>query len=269
VQPRPETVQAVANLSYLVAVGHDMGLAPAYSKLIEHWVNGDWRFNDSKLNSHLYCAYRERPFLPAEDFAKLTASVLGITLKELPSGSPVNSAYPKLFNQLIDAFIQFNEDDRVRRQGTNPARAAIAVARDNLVANLEANLTGVAMMQIRELSGRLRQALAVFNHPEVIRQVAYGQYDHLSAIANLNGSGQPMLGSLLALHDTAIARNDIYDWIAPFNQKQFTAGQRFDRALRAAVTIRATAKWFTTKAGAEGTVTPFPSGKEALQVASR
>jgi hypothetical protein len=265
VEPRNETVQAVAHLSYLVAVAHDMGLSPAYSRLIDHWVEGDWRFDDPALNSRLYCVYRDGFMLPPQQFAKLTAGVLGITMEGLPAGSPVNTAYPRLFDQLIDAFIEFNNNECDRRRGFNPARQAIDVARDSIKANLEANLSGVAMMQIREQTVRLKEALDVFNHPEVIQQVACGQHDHLSAIAGLNGGGRTMIANLVALHQTAIARNDIYNFIAPFQPRTGGKKKRFRRARKAAVTIRTTAKWYAANAGPEGKVMPFPGERRAMR----
>jgi hypothetical protein len=263
VRPRNETVQAVAHLSYLVAVTHDMGLSQAYSRLIDHWAGGDWRFDSQDLNNHLYCVYRDGFILPPQQFAKLAAGVLGITMEGLPAGSPVNAAYPRLFDQLIDAFIEFNNSECDCDGGFNPAKQAVKVARDSLEANLEANLSGVAMMQIREQTVRLQEALEVFNHPEVIEQVACGQHDHLSAIAALNGGGRTMIANLVALHKTAIARNRIYNFIAPFQAKP-GKNKRFRQARKAAVTIRTTAKWYAAKAAPEGKVMPFPGERRAM-----
>jgi hypothetical protein len=268
--PQPETIHAAANLSYVVAVGHDMGVFSAARAVVDHWGRGEWRFDgpgSATLNRDLYCLYRDPVWLPQERFAQVAAAVLGVSMEGLPPGSPVNSAYPILFNQLVDAFLQFIRDACLCEDDSIAGREGIRVAADSLSWNLEQHLTGIAVMQIRDLSDQLDEALGLINNAEVIEQAACGQRDRFAAIARLNGGDPSMVPNLVALNDTAAARNSIYNFIAPFADDHQTDAKRFDDAAKAAVVIRTMSNWYAGAAAAR--TLPATGTPEVLQFPSQ
>jgi hypothetical protein len=271
--PRPETIDAAKHLSYQIAIGHDAGVFPAAQTVVDRFAAGAWRFDDPALEEQLYCLYQDPIWLPKEQFAQVSASVLGITMEDLPPGSPVNSEFPKLFNQLIEALLQFIKDDCLCEHDSIAGKAsqrAIELAKENLAWNLDTYMSGVAIVQIRALSKQLDEALEVINNPKIVAQAACGQRDPLAAILALSGRDPAMARNVVMQIACADARTTIYEAIVPVDGDTRTPEKRNQDAAEAAVVIRNMANWYAGLPAAKALpdmaspeLLPFPTKQAA------
>lgn len=124
----------------------------------------------------------------------------------------------------------------------------------------DAHMTGVAVLQVRDLHRQRRLIEAVMTDREVIEQFACGHPDGLwAAVSNLNHGNYGSIGKLLALQEVAIARNDIFNWIEPFDEQYAD----LEKAILGAVTISTAESWYAGRpTGARYELPPRPGRPE-------
>ena len=95
---------------------------------------------------------------------------------------------------------------------------------------------------------------------QVIEQFACGHPDGVwAAVNNLNHDDHGSIGRLLALHEVAIARNEIFAYIEPFYGQQ----ANLENAIQGAVTISTAESWYAGRpTGARYELPPRPGRPE-------
>jgi hypothetical protein len=247
IQPSPQSdlVHAAAHLMYIAAI-EEMGLIRAFEQLVARFSKGIGEYpSDDWISNVLYCLHQgDEQLMPVEERRLLMAATLGIVLDGPPPGAGVNADFPRLFGQLVDELLKLREDRCRCRGGFDESTDAVEFVKLALEANIQAYMTGIALMQVRDLSRQVRLIKQVMQRPAVITQFACGHRDGLwAAVNNLNSGHYGSIGRLLALHQVALARNDIFNWIEPFEGS--TAS--LDEAIEGAVTIRTAESWYAAR----------------------
>jgi hypothetical protein len=117
-------------------------------------------------------------------------------------------------------------------------------------------------MQVRDLRRQRQLIKDVMTDPEVIEQFACGHPDGLwAAVSNLNHGNYGSIGKLLALHEVAIARNDIFNWIEPFDEQY---SDLLEKAILGAVTISTAESWYAARPTGAGYQLPPRPGRPEL-----
>jgi hypothetical protein len=239
--PDPDFVHAAAHLLYLAAL-EEMGLIRAFEHLVERFTSGVGRFDEDRINNVLYCLHTgDEHLMPRSERLELMAAILGVALDGLSPGAPVNTEFLVLFRQLVRGLLQIREERCHCRGRFVEDLQAVKFSTLALKANIQAHMTGIAVMQIRDLRRQRRLVERVMTDPDVIEQFACGHPDGLwAAVSNLNHGDYGSIGRILALHEVAIARNRIFAWIEPVGGQN----QDLDSAIAGAVTISTAESWY-------------------------
>jgi hypothetical protein len=239
--PGPEFVHAAAHLLYIAAL-EEMGLIRAFEQLGKRFSGGVGLYDDERVNNVLYCLHTgDEHIMSRTERLQLMAATLGVALDGLPPGSRVNTDFLVLFGQLVRELLRIREERCHCRRRFGEDLHGVNFAALALKANIQAHMTGIAVMQIRDLRRQRRLIERVMTDTEVIEQFACGHPDGLwAAVNNLNHGDYGSIGKLLALHEIAVARNDIFAWIQPFAGQ----GGDLDTAIEGAVTISTAESWY-------------------------
>jgi hypothetical protein len=247
----PLAVHAVKHLAHVVAFGEQLGVFPAFDALIAQWDAGAWLFDDDDdLNDALYCVLRRESRMAPRERHQLAAAVLGVRNDDLPPGARVNVGFPQAFQQLVQEILRTQEAECACEGGELVSKGTVFLALDQLRFNINANLTGAALMRTRELVEDLATVQGILARPEVIEQVACGHRDGVLAVVNvLNGRDPSVTPNAVAISRADEARTKLLGLIA--DEADFGDGGIFDQAVEAAVTLDAAEAWLTGRPRAE------------------
>jgi hypothetical protein len=255
-----EFVHAAAHLLYIAAL-EEMGLIRAFENLVSRFSGGVGLYDNKRINNVLYCLHTgDEHIMPRAERLRLMAATIGVALEGLPPEGPVNTEFLVLFRQLVVELLKIREERCHCRHRFVEDLHGLNFAKHALQANIQAHMTGVAVMQVRDLRRQRQLIEAVMTNPQVIEQFACGHPDGLwAAVSNLNHGDYGSIGKLLALHEVAIARNDIFAWIEPFDDQYAD----LEKAILGAVTISTAESWYAGRpTGARYELPPRPGRPE-------
>lgn len=244
----PENIRAAAQLAYISAVGDGLRVFAARDALVDRWATRrEFDFTDDKIKDYLYCAWRRDHDLPAAERRLATASVFGIPSDGLPAGARINRGFLPAFNGLLAALLAHNHALRHREPARIATRTTANLAARQLRWNLDNWMSNVTLMQIRELRTRFDNDVALLNSNEVVNEVAAGDPDGIWAVvATLLDGANGASVNLVTLHEAAVARNDLFTWLAfrpGYGSNEEKAA--FNDAVEAAVVLDATEGYLT------------------------
>ena len=255
-----EFVHAAAHLLYIAAL-EEMGLIRAFENLVTRFSGGVGLYDNDRINNVLYCLHTgDEHIMPRAERLRLMAATIGVALKGLPPEAPVNTEFLVLFRQLVLELLKIREERCHCRRRFVEDLHGVNFAKLALQANIQAHMTGVAVMQVRDLRRQRRLIEAVMTNRQVIEQFACGHPDGVwAAVNNLNHDDHGSIGRLLALHEVAIARNEIFAYIEPFYGQQ----ANLENAIQGAVTISTAESWYAGRpTGARYELPPRPGRPE-------
>jgi hypothetical protein len=231
-------------LAHAVAVGEQLGVLPAFEALIAQWNVGAWLFDNHELNNALYCVLRRDDRMTPRDRHLLAAAILGVRSNDLPARASFNDGFPQAFQQLVQEILHVQDAECACEQGDEVNRGTVVFAVDQLRFNIDANMTGVALMRIRELTEDLENVQAILADDEVIGQVACGHHDGVLAVVNvLNGRGPSVTPNAVAISRADDARTELLRMVA--EEQDFALDGVFDEAVGYATTLDAAEAWLT------------------------
>jgi hypothetical protein len=240
----PVAVHAVKHLAHAVAFGEQLGVFPAFEALIAQWNVGAWLFYNPELNNALYCVLRRDDRMTPRERHLLAAAILGVRSNDLPAGASVNDGFPEAFQQLVQEILHVQDAECACEQGDEVNRGTVVFAVDQLRFNIDANMTGAALMRIRELAEDLENVQAILADDEVIGQVACGHHDGVLAVVNvLNGRGPSVTPNAVAISRADDARTELLRMVA--EEQDFALDGVFDEAVGYATTLDAAEAWLT------------------------
>jgi hypothetical protein len=241
----PLAVHAAKHLAHTVAFGEQLGVFPAFDALLAQWDDGAWLFTDADLNDALYCMLRRDSRMTQRDRHELEAAVLGVRSGDLPPGARVNAGFPQALQQLVQEILRVQEAECACERLDVASRATVVFAVDQLRFNINANVSGAALMRIRELLLDLETVQEILANPEVVGQVACGHRDGVLAVVNiLNGLDPSVTPNAVAISRANDARTDLLALVAD-NYTNLDDNTTFDRAVEAATTLDAAEAWLT------------------------
>jgi hypothetical protein len=246
----PDNIRAAAQLAYISAVGDGLRVFAARDALVDRWATRrEFDFTDTKTKDYLYCAWRRDDDLPAAERRLATASVFGIPSDGLPAGARINRGFLPAFNGLLAALLAHNHALRHREPARIATRTTANLAARQLRWNLDSWMSNVTLMQIRELRTRFDNDVALLDSPDVVREVAAGDPDGIWAVVSvlLDGATGATL-NLVTLHEAAVARNDLFTWLAFIPGQGGDEATAFEKAVEAAVVLDATEGYLTGRA---------------------
>jgi hypothetical protein len=238
-------VHAVKHLAHTVAFGEQLGVFPAFDALLAQWDDGAWLFTDDDLNDALYCMLRRDSRMTQRERHELAAAVVGVRSDDLPPGARVNTGFPQALQQLVQEILHVQETECACERLDVSSRATVAFAVDQLRFNINANVSGAALMRVRELVGDLDTIQRILARSEVIGQVACGHRDGVLAVVNiLNGREPSVTPNAVAISRADDARTDLLTLVAD-EDTDFDNDATFDLAVEAATTLDAAEAWLT------------------------
>jgi len=256
VQPTvdPTSLETARALAYVTAIGDGLGVFDAADQIRQAWLNGAAiTFHDTALLDDLYCAERVRTQITRPQRMAL-AAMLGIEDDDLPPGTPVNTEFRTIFGRIINACLRFRQEQCECRDGSAAAesgwesasRKAAELIWEQARWNLHNKVTGIAMMQTRELSEKLRQDCILLAHPDVAQYLYVPGGNVFSALAAVHGTPGDRMVNVVAQEQAAKARDLIFSWLQGIGT--------FDDAVAGAIQLDAT----------ESLMTGLPPGYPAL-----
>lgn len=241
----PLAVHAVKHLAHTVAFGEQLGVFPAFDALLSQWDDGAWLFTRDDLNDALYCMLRRDSRMTQRDRHELAAAVLGVRSDDLPPGARVNTGFPLALQQLVQEILRVQEAECACERLDVASRASVVFAVDQLRFNINANVSGAALMRIRELVLDLDTVQSLLVDTEVINQVACGHRDGVLAVVNiLNGRDPSVTPNAVAISRADEARTALLTLVAD-TYVDFDDDDTFDDAVEAATTLDAAEAFLT------------------------
>jgi hypothetical protein len=241
----PLAVHAVKHLAHTVAFGEQLGVFPAFDALLSQWDDGAWLFTDPDLNDALYCLLRRDSRMTRRDRHELAAAVVGVRSDDLPPGARVNTGFTQALQQLVQEILRVQEAECTCERLDVASRASVVFAVDQLRFNINANVSGAALMRIRELLLDLDTVQSLLADAEVISQVACGHRDGVLAVVNiLNGRDPSVTPNAVAISRADEARTELLTLVAD-TYVDFDDNNTFDQAVEAATTLDAAEAFLT------------------------
>ena len=114
------------------------------------------------------------------------------------------------------------------------SRTPVYEATRELQVNLTENMTGLAVMEVREMYPHLMAAMKILRHPKVIGSIVGGRrLTEWATIETLSREEFGVSPNVSALKTEAFRGNDVFEWIANFDASTVT-NSAFRKAREAA-----------------------------------
>jgi hypothetical protein len=238
----PENIRAAGALDYVYVLGEKMGIFRLADALALRWAAGEIDIGqpDSGFvpagkfavvdRMYRYFKLRQERMSPEERgvvYRRVLSKGEGTLLKRMVP----NDSFPNLWGNLMTEFVNFVRklEDSYGDEGL-VSRTPVYEATKLLQVNLSENMTGMALMQTREMYFQLEEAMSILGDPAVIQAVVGGR--RMNVWACIETLAREELGTSLntaALRSEAVNGNAVFRWVAEFDKSSVS-----DSSFRAA-----------------------------------
>jgi hypothetical protein len=261
-----ENIRAAGALDYVYVLGEKMGIFRLADALVLRWASGEIDIGQPGNNyapsgkfavvDKMYRYFKLRQErLSDEERASVYRRVIAKGDGELLSRMVPNEGFPNLWGNLMQEFVSYIRklEDSYGDEGL-VSRTPIYEATKLLQVNLSENMTGMALMQTREMYFQLDEAMAILGDPAVVQSVVGGRRLNVwSCIEALAREELQVSLNTAALRSEAQNGNAVFKWVSEFDKSAVA-----DSAFRAA---RDAAESYILAQAALGDA-PLPNGDE-------
>ncbi|MBL9027051.1 MAG: hypothetical protein JNL21_32950 [Myxococcales bacterium] len=243
----PESIRAAGALDYVWVLGEKMGVFRLVDALVLRWAAGEIDVGEpdatkpslrqsNEIVDRMYRYFKLRDErLSADERGMVFRRVLAKGNSKLLSRMVPNEHFPRLWGTLMNEFVAYIRklEDSYGDEGL-VSTTPIYEATQQLQVNLSEHMTGMALMQTREMYFHLKEAMAILAHPAIVGSVVGGRRQSVWAV--LETLAREELGTTLnvaALRNEAVYGNTVFRWVAGFD-KSTVSTQAFREARAAA-----------------------------------
>lgn len=226
-----ENIRAAGALDYIHALGEKAGMFLLTDALVHRWVTGQMDLEPGALQGQLYRYFKLRDErMSPEERGVVYRRVLAKGTAKLVRGMVLNDDFPRLWEQLLREFADYigkveNTDDQ-----SMISPSGIYEATHLLQVNLTERMTGMALMQVREMHAQLQEAREILSAPEIANAVVGGRRRNMWAVLETLAREELQISlNTAALRTEAVDGNRLFSFVANFDRTTVTGG-----ALRAA-----------------------------------
>ena len=241
-----ENIRAAGALDYVFVLGEKMGIFRLADALVLRWASGEIDIGQPGGSyvpagkfavvdkMYRYFKLREER-LSSEERAIVYRRVLAKGDGELLTRMVPNDGFPHLWGSLMQEFVSYIRklEESYGDEGL-VSRTPIYEATKLLQVNLSENMTGMALMQTREMYSQLEEAMTILGDPAVVQAVVGGR--RLNVWSCIEALAREELGVSLntaALRSEAQNGNAVFKWVSEFD-KSSVADSAFRSAREAA-----------------------------------
>jgi hypothetical protein len=262
----PENIRAAGALDYVYVLGEKMGVFRLADALVLRWAAGEIDIGQPDTGyapngkyavvdkMYRYFKLREER-MSAEERGIVYRRVLAKGEGKLLKRMVPNDHFSSLWGNLMTEFVNFVRklEDSYGDEGL-VSRTPVYEATKQLQVNLSENMTGMALMQTREMYFQLEEAMGILGDPAVVQSIVGGR--RMNVWACIETLAREELGVSLntaALRSEAVNGNAVFTWVADFDKSNVS-----DAAFRAA---REAAEAYILAQATLGEA-PVPGGQE-------
>jgi hypothetical protein len=219
-----QNIQAAGALDYVYVLGDKLGIFRLVDALMLRWSAREIDVPDGEISDMMYSYYKlSKERLSSQDRARSYKQVLAKGGAELMDRAVANEHFPRLWSNLMEAFADYIGKLEGANDEGQVSRTPVYEATRELQVNLTENMTGLAVMEVREMYPHLQAAMKILRHPKVVASIVGGRrLTEWAVIETLSREEFGVAPNVSALKSEAFRGNDVFEWIANFDASTVT-----------------------------------------------